>query len=324
MLGRCTARRTCPAGAVSTHFRAAARDPVADPAAPRGCGRGSAGRHGENLAACRSVRRVSGPGDGLDHRDCALSCDRPAAPATGLFAARRRARRGAGDITAADFVDTTTSARLRKALNDCFSRLTAEQRRCLELAYVDGYSQDPDRQRDRKSPSARSRAGSAAASASSSGAWTHELPAPPIARRAGCAIRAGHVARAGSPPIRAATATATLVRCTRYVAGRTPRRPARRHRAHRAVSRWCGITSRSACGATMRCDPSVHSRHSATGVWQSLRESPRSQSHSVSGPASAREARSWSRRSWISSRRSCGASRRRAIATSSASALVPI
>lgn len=46
------------------------------------------------------------------------------------------------DITAADFVDTTTSARLRKALNDCFSRLTAEQRRCLELAYVDGYSQD--------------------------------------------------------------------------------------------------------------------------------------------------------------------------------------
>jgi RNA polymerase sigma-70 factor, ECF subfamily len=46
------------------------------------------------------------------------------------------------DITAADFVDTTTSARLRKALNDCFGRLTAEQRRCLELAYVDGYSQD--------------------------------------------------------------------------------------------------------------------------------------------------------------------------------------
>jgi RNA polymerase sigma-70 factor (ECF subfamily) len=46
------------------------------------------------------------------------------------------------DISAADFVDTTTSARLRKALSDCFGRLTAEQRRCLELAYVDGYSQD--------------------------------------------------------------------------------------------------------------------------------------------------------------------------------------
>ena len=46
------------------------------------------------------------------------------------------------DVGAADFVDTTTSNRLRKALNDCFVRLTAEQRRCLELAYVDGYSQE--------------------------------------------------------------------------------------------------------------------------------------------------------------------------------------
>jgi RNA polymerase sigma-70 factor (ECF subfamily) len=46
------------------------------------------------------------------------------------------------DVTAADFVDSTSSARMRKALNDCFSKLTAEQRRCLELAYVDGYSQD--------------------------------------------------------------------------------------------------------------------------------------------------------------------------------------
>jgi RNA polymerase sigma-70 factor, ECF subfamily len=46
------------------------------------------------------------------------------------------------DITASDFVDSTSSARMRKALNDCFSKLTAEQRRCLELAYVDGYSQD--------------------------------------------------------------------------------------------------------------------------------------------------------------------------------------
>ena len=46
------------------------------------------------------------------------------------------------DLSAADFVESTTSARMRKALNDCFSKLTAEQRRCLELAYVDGYSQD--------------------------------------------------------------------------------------------------------------------------------------------------------------------------------------
>lgn len=46
------------------------------------------------------------------------------------------------DMSAADFVDTTTSNRLRKALSDCFGRLTDEQRRCLELAYVDGYSQD--------------------------------------------------------------------------------------------------------------------------------------------------------------------------------------
>ena len=46
------------------------------------------------------------------------------------------------DITAGDFVDSTSSARMRKALNDCFSKLTAEQRRCLELAYIDGYSQD--------------------------------------------------------------------------------------------------------------------------------------------------------------------------------------
>lgn len=46
------------------------------------------------------------------------------------------------DMSTADFVDTTTSNRLRKALSDCFGRLTDEQRRCLELAYVDGYSQD--------------------------------------------------------------------------------------------------------------------------------------------------------------------------------------
>jgi RNA polymerase sigma-70 factor, ECF subfamily len=46
------------------------------------------------------------------------------------------------DFDAADFADTTTSNRLRKALSDCFGRLTDEQRRCLELAYVEGYSQE--------------------------------------------------------------------------------------------------------------------------------------------------------------------------------------
>lgn len=46
------------------------------------------------------------------------------------------------DLSAADFADTTTSQRLRKALSDCFGRLSDEQRRCLSLAYVDGYSQD--------------------------------------------------------------------------------------------------------------------------------------------------------------------------------------
>lgn len=46
------------------------------------------------------------------------------------------------DLAATDFSDTTTSQRLRKSLNNCFERLSAEQRRCLTLAYVDGYSQD--------------------------------------------------------------------------------------------------------------------------------------------------------------------------------------
>ena len=91
-----TARRARLAGAVSADFRAAAGRPDADPAAARRRGRGIAGRHGENLGACRSVRRVSRPGDGLDHRDRALSCDRPAPPAAGRGAARRRARGGAG------------------------------------------------------------------------------------------------------------------------------------------------------------------------------------------------------------------------------------
>lgn len=46
------------------------------------------------------------------------------------------------DAAAEEFSDTTTSQRLRRALDDCFNRLSAEQRRCLSLAYVDGYSQD--------------------------------------------------------------------------------------------------------------------------------------------------------------------------------------
>ncbi len=46
------------------------------------------------------------------------------------------------DSNANDFVDATTSNRLQKALKDCFVRLSAEQRRCLELAFVDGYSHE--------------------------------------------------------------------------------------------------------------------------------------------------------------------------------------
>ena len=46
------------------------------------------------------------------------------------------------DENAEQFTDTTTSARVRRALHDCFERLTPEQQRCLSLAYVDGFSQD--------------------------------------------------------------------------------------------------------------------------------------------------------------------------------------
>lgn len=45
------------------------------------------------------------------------------------------------DPTASDFTDVSSSQRSRSALDDCFRRLTAEQQRCLSLAYVDGYSQ---------------------------------------------------------------------------------------------------------------------------------------------------------------------------------------
>jgi len=46
------------------------------------------------------------------------------------------------DPGAADFADEDASPRARRILDDCFKRLTAEQQRCLSLAYVDGYSQD--------------------------------------------------------------------------------------------------------------------------------------------------------------------------------------
>ncbi|HKE94770.1 MAG TPA: sigma-70 family RNA polymerase sigma factor [Povalibacter sp.] len=46
------------------------------------------------------------------------------------------------DRSATDFFDSTTPERLRKALRDCLGLLSDEQRRCLALAYVDGYSQD--------------------------------------------------------------------------------------------------------------------------------------------------------------------------------------
>jgi RNA polymerase sigma-70 factor (ECF subfamily) len=46
------------------------------------------------------------------------------------------------DVAAEEFPDTTTSLRLRRALDDCLKRLTPDQRKCLSLAYIEGYSQD--------------------------------------------------------------------------------------------------------------------------------------------------------------------------------------
>jgi RNA polymerase sigma-70 factor, ECF subfamily len=46
------------------------------------------------------------------------------------------------DEHAADFADLASSASDRRTLHDCFRRLTSDQRRCLSLAYVDGYSQE--------------------------------------------------------------------------------------------------------------------------------------------------------------------------------------
>lgn len=46
------------------------------------------------------------------------------------------------DSSSEDPTDSTTSHRLRAALMDCWGRLSADQRRCIELAYVDGYSHE--------------------------------------------------------------------------------------------------------------------------------------------------------------------------------------
>lgn len=46
------------------------------------------------------------------------------------------------DISSAEFLDTTSTERLRRALSDCLGLLSNEQRRCLTLAYMDGYSHD--------------------------------------------------------------------------------------------------------------------------------------------------------------------------------------
>ena len=46
------------------------------------------------------------------------------------------------DVAAEEFPDTTTSQRMRRALEDCLKRLTPDQRKCLSLAYIEGYSQD--------------------------------------------------------------------------------------------------------------------------------------------------------------------------------------
>lgn len=46
------------------------------------------------------------------------------------------------DHSATEVAETLTSQRVRRALDDCLNRLTPDQRKCIALAYVDGYSQD--------------------------------------------------------------------------------------------------------------------------------------------------------------------------------------
>jgi RNA polymerase sigma-70 factor (ECF subfamily) len=44
------------------------------------------------------------------------------------------------DPSIEDLSDTTTSKQSRVALRECLGRLSSDQRRCIELAYVEGYS----------------------------------------------------------------------------------------------------------------------------------------------------------------------------------------
>lgn len=46
------------------------------------------------------------------------------------------------DTNVTDFSESVSSQRSQRALDDCLSRLTTNQRKCIALAYVDGYSQD--------------------------------------------------------------------------------------------------------------------------------------------------------------------------------------
>ena len=46
------------------------------------------------------------------------------------------------DEAAEEFPETTTSQRVRRALDECLKRLSPDQRKCLSLAYIEGYSQD--------------------------------------------------------------------------------------------------------------------------------------------------------------------------------------
>lgn len=56
-----------------------------------------------------------------------------------------------------DLSDTTTSERSQVALRDCLGRLSSDQRRCIELAYVDGYSHGEIAEKvERPAPTVRS------------------------------------------------------------------------------------------------------------------------------------------------------------------------
>jgi RNA polymerase sigma-70 factor (ECF subfamily) len=44
------------------------------------------------------------------------------------------------DPSIEDLSETTTSKRSKRVLRECLGRLSSDQRQCIELAYVDGYS----------------------------------------------------------------------------------------------------------------------------------------------------------------------------------------